>query len=325
VKPEANPNPKSKTGAINMSDDDKAWQNWRQILKVHPVADEFPKATDKALKELRGSIGSDGSGLEMPIVLASIAGGETVLIDGRTRLDALEANGVRVFNTFGHLAVKHTIEQLADEADAWELGKKLNHDRRHLKHENKVAIAKSILIKCPTRSNRSIARELGCSHNTVEKLRQATVATTVDQTSSGGQVDHLIAPTPAVEQSACETIPTAPAAEASPEPAPITKPEKRTGADGKVYPIKPKKKAQPTKETKPAETPTPPPISLQARPADASHPSIRNPICQAWHSGEEEEREEFAREFGLDVARYLEAITAPPAVPNDASVSAQIN
>ena len=310
-----------------MSDEDKTWQNWRQVLKVHPVADEFPKATEKALKELRGSIGSDGSGLEMEIVLASIAGSEPMLIDGRTRLDALEANGVRVFDTFGHLAVKHKIEQIADEADAWVLGRKLNHDRRHLKHEDKVAIAKSILAKCPTRSSRAIAKEAGCDHKTVEAVRNkesgGEIPHLVDTPkvevsepkpiAAGGEIPHLEAQPPAGVQSGHLEAPAAPIA------APVA--QKRTGADGKAYTVKPKLKTAPKPHvtelpTKPTpsivETLTATPAALPTELASLAKPRAVHPdpaignngITQEWREGEESERISFAKLFGRDVARY---------------------
>ena len=220
--------------------DDKAWQNWRKALRVHPVADEFPQASDKALKELRGSIGPDGSGMEMDIVLGSIAGAEPVLIDGRTRLDALEANGVRVFDSHGHLAVKHRVEQLAEEADAWVLGRRLNLDRRHLKHEDKVAIAKSILANCPSRSNRSIAAETGLCPTSLAKIREEMAPPAAEPPAAGVHDGHLDAPP--TEPPVADVPATAPETTEPPAaPAAPPKPAKRTGADGKSYPVKPPK------------------------------------------------------------------------------------
>jgi ParB-like chromosome segregation protein Spo0J len=65
-------------------------RKWRDVLKVHPSAEEFPSPTPEEFKKLKDSIRKQGLLLNK-IVVWQGPDGEDYLLDGRSRLDALEA------------------------------------------------------------------------------------------------------------------------------------------------------------------------------------------------------------------------------------------
>jgi len=67
-------------------------KSWRDVLKIHPAADLFPLMGLDELKTLGEDIKANG--LRQRIVLWSRADEEPVLLDGRNRLDAMEAVGI---------------------------------------------------------------------------------------------------------------------------------------------------------------------------------------------------------------------------------------
>jgi hypothetical protein len=79
---------------------------WRDVLPVHPAADLFPLMSEAELRELAKDIDGGGvGGLRMPITLiawpeSSVKVGYksvgVALLDGRNRLDALEATGRKI-------------------------------------------------------------------------------------------------------------------------------------------------------------------------------------------------------------------------------------
>src|SRR5258705_9217847 len=66
---------------------------WRQYLKIHPACELFPLLPAAELKELGDDIKANG--LQHPITLWR-DGADFLLIDGRNRLDAMEAVGLKL-------------------------------------------------------------------------------------------------------------------------------------------------------------------------------------------------------------------------------------
>jgi hypothetical protein len=66
-------------------------QSWRDVLKVHPAADQYPPMGEKELRELADDI--ETNGLQQAIVLFRDADGNDLLLDGRHRLDGIESAG----------------------------------------------------------------------------------------------------------------------------------------------------------------------------------------------------------------------------------------
>src|SRR4051812_12476897 len=78
-------------------------QSWRDTVRVHPAADLFPMMSEDELRELGEDIKAHG--LTTPIVIWGERDDENpraFLLDGRNRLDAMEAVGISfVLNTDG--------------------------------------------------------------------------------------------------------------------------------------------------------------------------------------------------------------------------------
>ena len=69
-------------------------KTWRDIVKVHPVADVFPLMSDDDLKTLAEDIKANG--LSVPVTLwRDPQTGECWLLDGRNRMNGLELIGWR--------------------------------------------------------------------------------------------------------------------------------------------------------------------------------------------------------------------------------------
>src|SRR5262249_6157012 len=86
----------SRARGIDMS------KSWRDVLSVHPAADLFPMMSADELKALGEDIKKNG--LHSPITLWYSGSndkskrGDLYLLDGRNRLDAMEAAGIKLFN-----------------------------------------------------------------------------------------------------------------------------------------------------------------------------------------------------------------------------------
>ena len=99
---EAGPfNPKETTMAQSSI---RAAKSWREVLKLHPAAELFPPLSPSELKELGEDIKTNG--LQSPPLIwvdRVDTGGSRYLLDGRNRLDAMEAVGLPVLNERGAL------------------------------------------------------------------------------------------------------------------------------------------------------------------------------------------------------------------------------
>jgi len=118
---------------------------WRKYYPVHPCAELFPKLNPQEFSKLRKSLNE--TGLQVPVILwVDSATDVTYLLDGRNRLDALEANGVRVIGNDNKL-LPHLcdITDSLSSFDAAQLVFAANIHRRHLSEKERVKIAKQVL------------------------------------------------------------------------------------------------------------------------------------------------------------------------------------
>src|SRR5436305_1918923 len=70
-------------------------KSWRDVLPVHPAAELFPMMSHEELTTLGEDIKKNG--LQVPVVLwAETKESNPFLLDGRNRLDAMEAVGLEV-------------------------------------------------------------------------------------------------------------------------------------------------------------------------------------------------------------------------------------
>jgi hypothetical protein len=150
-------------------------RSWRGILPIHPAADDYPllALVDKdALAQLGADI--KGRGLELDVVLFR-EGDKEFLLDGRNRLDALEASGV---NLVKNGALDRTLGlcggnrvRVVTDVDPYALTLSLNAHRRHLTHEQRDERITARIARAPEKSNRQLGKELGCDHKTIAAAR----------------------------------------------------------------------------------------------------------------------------------------------------------
>jgi hypothetical protein len=171
---------------------------WREALKIHPAADLFPRMPLEELLELGKDIKQHG--LQTPIVYSDrdlsgdgVAGpAEYFLIDGISRLDAMETVGLEVelkFDRGGRLQMR--VVGLSEEApvvpdpiycggDPYEYVISANIRRRHLTKEQQADRIVAVLAKRTERLNlsQSVTRgEAGrLAGSTKNPLKSAAVA-----------------------------------------------------------------------------------------------------------------------------------------------------
>ena len=160
--------------------------SWRDVLSVHPAANNIPEASDDERRGLVADLAKRGP--KVPVVLVRVAGASPQLVDGRHRLDLLEGTGIKVVGDDGGVLVQHQIVDVADDTEAERLSLSLNAHRRHLQADERRKLLRAQLIVTPEKSNRQVAKLTGFSHPHVAKVRteleQAgdveTVSTSID-------------------------------------------------------------------------------------------------------------------------------------------------
>jgi ParB-like nuclease domain len=135
--------------------DNKPQQSWRDVLRIHPVADVFPMMNAAELQELADDIRKNG--LQTPVSVWAIKDDDgnnvNYLIDGRNRLDAMEAAGMIQVDEYGHI-LDSLGSAAADRYFKWEFDEKAsiaalviagNIRRRHLTAEQRATLAATAL------------------------------------------------------------------------------------------------------------------------------------------------------------------------------------
>ena len=82
------------------------------MLPVHPAAELFPRMSPDELKALAEDIKKNG--LKIPVTVWRGNGGRMQLLDGRNRLDAMEAVGIPIKR------LKSFIEYYCERPMVWE-------------------------------------------------------------------------------------------------------------------------------------------------------------------------------------------------------------
>jgi hypothetical protein len=163
---------------------------WRDVLPVHPAADLFPRMSESELRELGEDIRANG--LLSPIILYD----DGELVDGRSRLDAIELVGMgfefirakqgpRKGKVVGirsgdfDAGLTRSVRLLFDisaEADPYTFVLSANIHRRHLTTEQKRELIAKVIEANPKRSDRQIAKQTKTSPTTVGKIRKESEA-----------------------------------------------------------------------------------------------------------------------------------------------------
>jgi hypothetical protein len=136
---------------------------WRNILPTHPAAKEFVAPTPTDLKKLADDIAANG--LQNKVKL-QWRDGVRILLDGRSRLDALEMNGRTI-----DLDDTSIFEVVAESVDpvAYVIG--ANILRRHLTDKQRQNLLIKLIARTPEKSDRRIGKEIGVDHKTIAKAR----------------------------------------------------------------------------------------------------------------------------------------------------------
>ena len=153
--------------------------SWRNTLKIHPACELIPPVSDADLDALGDDILANG--LTAPIALTP----DGLLLDGRSRLDALERKGVKVsiYTDEWSLALEGRADKQAFERVHRTIGIMIiridpvayvisaNLHRRHLTAEQKRDLIAKLLKAEPAKSDRQIGKMVKADHKTVGAVR----------------------------------------------------------------------------------------------------------------------------------------------------------
>jgi hypothetical protein len=182
-------------------------RKWRDVLPIHPAAELFPHMSPDELRELGEDIKNNGQ--HVPItVWKEQKHFPPQLLDGRSRLDALEAVGFAIevenvgtdadpaIRLWEQRSPKHMrtpieiVEVRGDRpgGDPYAYVISANIRRRHLSIDDKDRLIVQLLKADPTKSNRQVAKLTDTSHPHVAKVREQaqktgdveTVTTSID-------------------------------------------------------------------------------------------------------------------------------------------------
>jgi hypothetical protein len=252
--------------------------SWRDHLPVHPAANLFPKMSEAELRELGEDIKKNG--LLVPVVVWKNDKGETLLLDGRNRLAAMELVGQCVISDRAiHLGDEcYLFDRLDSPVDPYAYVIAANLHRRQLTDEERRKVIAKIIKAKPEASDRVIAKTVKRNHKTVAKVRR--------EMESTGEVSPV---------------------------------EKRVGADGKARPKKKKARAK-KKLTKSDSVTTPRDTGTQVIPVEERRAAMTaldssdddqkaddNPIWIAWCKASPEVRLEFVKLMQRERARIVGA------------------
>jgi hypothetical protein len=156
--------------------------SWRDVLPIHPAAKLFPRMTPDELKELGADIVKNEQRVPIAIIERSRPRPDGTfhisdpplqeVLDGISRLDAMEEAGIAVTDKDGqlHKQILRTVVD-TDEVDPVAFVISANIHRRHLTGEQKRDIVAALLKDNPQRSNNATAKIAKVDDKTVGAVR----------------------------------------------------------------------------------------------------------------------------------------------------------
>jgi hypothetical protein len=161
---------------------DRTKSAWRKILPIHPDCELVPPMSDEELKDTGEDIRKHD--LRFPIAVLA-ANGSTSLLDGRSRLDAMELAGILRIDrkvTLEYLTpagewTKVPVTHVPPSTDTRAYVLSANVHRRHLDQQKKRETIEAILKAAPEKSNLAIAKTAKVSDKTVGAVRAKLEAT----------------------------------------------------------------------------------------------------------------------------------------------------
>jgi phage N-6-adenine-methyltransferase len=204
--------------------------SWRDVLKIHPACELFPPLPPDELKALGDDIKAHRLQNRVKLWAEKTPDGVRYsVLDGRSRLDAIEVAGLPI-QVFINSRPNRTFFEVVEEyVDPFDYVVSANMKRRHLTSEERDRIIGDLIKLNPTKSNRQIAKQTSVSPTTVGKVRDeleraGDVSTTGHVDTKGrvqpGHKPKPSAPPPDAERSAVERKQHYAADDAAPVPAP---------------------------------------------------------------------------------------------------------
>ena len=150
-------------------------QSWRDTLPIHPAAELFPRMSEAELAALGKDIRKHG--LTSSIAVWSDGKSPKQLLDGRSRLDAIEIEiGPAIVGPPSVMAGKdflavNKVIVLDRSVNPYAFVISANIQRRHLTGEQKHELIAKLIETDPTKSNRQIAKTVKVDHKTVASVR----------------------------------------------------------------------------------------------------------------------------------------------------------
>jgi hypothetical protein len=188
---------------------ERAQASWRGTLKIHPACNLIPPMSAGEVRDLGENILKKGLISPITLWLAS-KDAQAQLLDGRSRLDALElalgrpvrvtshtsrgrttwdleadddGDSVPVLNLIGDegfpfgTRIEYAIVVLDSDTDPYEYVKSVNIHRRHLTAKKKREAIANLIKATPGKSDRQIAKTVKASPTFVGKVRAEMEAT----------------------------------------------------------------------------------------------------------------------------------------------------
>jgi hypothetical protein len=156
-------------------------QTWRGVLPVHPAAELLPAMADDELRDLGEDIRRHGQ--RIPISIQTDQEGVERLLDGRSRLDAMERLVLPIVRDGDLNRDQVDIQSISGNVDPYAYVLSANVHRRHLTSEQKREVIEKLVKAKPDQSNRTIAKQVKADHKTVGAVRE--------NLESRGEIPHL--------------------------------------------------------------------------------------------------------------------------------------
>ena len=149
--------------------------SWRDVVKIHPAAEMFPRLLDGELRELAEDIKQVGQ--RVPVAVFHPDLDFEQLLDGRSRLDAMQLAGLPIVKNSALDRDVVMVEDIQANVDPYAYVVSVNIHRRHLSAEKKRELIGTLLKAKPEQSNRAIAKLAKADDKTVASVRRGLEAT----------------------------------------------------------------------------------------------------------------------------------------------------
>jgi hypothetical protein len=151
----------------------EAGMSWRTHLQIHPACELFPPLPPDELKALGEDIKAHRLQNRVKLWAEKTPDGVRYsVLDGRSRLDAMEAAELPIQVFVGSTPNRNFFEVVEEHVDPWDYVISANIRRRHLTGEQKRDLIAELLKVNPDRSNLQTAKIVGVDDKTVGSVRR---------------------------------------------------------------------------------------------------------------------------------------------------------